>query len=97
MSEFTADGILYAWPARSSQGTTTYEVLLHRDGRMSCNCPGWVYGAKRASGRICRHIREREAEAEGIVQRFRAGEPIVVRPVVEPAPAEGERIQHLEL
>jgi len=49
--------VLYAWPMQSSHGSTTYEILLYVDGSTSCNCPGWVYHAKKTGERTCKHLR----------------------------------------
>lgn len=52
--------IISAWPFSSSSGTTVYEVQLHSDGVLTCNCPGWVNHPSRA----CKHVKEKLEEAE---------------------------------
>ena len=91
--------VIYAWAARSSHGSTTYEVLLMVDGSMSCSCPGWIY-AKKGQPRSCRHTREHEAAAQALLTRARQGLPIMGQGfgmVVEGTTDDAAAIPHLEL
>lgn len=54
---------LSAWAFPSSQGTTSYEVVLWNDGSVSCNCPGWIYN----KARICKHTKIVADEAKKIL------------------------------
>lgn len=67
--------VVFAWATPSSQGTTTYETVLKRDGAMSCSCPGWVF-ARKGAERICKHIREYAGEAATIMSRILAGHQV---------------------
>jgi len=46
--------VISAWARKSSSGTTTYEIQLHEDGVLSCNCPAWVL----RKTRDCKHVKE---------------------------------------
>lgn len=78
------DFIVYAWATPSSHGTTTYETILHFDGTLSCNCPGWTF--KRGDTRGCKHTKLYASDAEAILTRLRAGE-VITSPHVSPSPA----------
>lgn len=56
--------IIAAWPRLSSAGTTTYEIQLHSDGVLTCDCPGWV----RRATRDCKHVKELKAEATRVLR-----------------------------
>jgi hypothetical protein len=64
--------VLKAWAESSSNGVTTYEVLVRTDGSMSCDCPGWVY-CRRGQPRSCKHVRLHEAEAKILVGQYEKG------------------------
>ena len=67
--------IISAWPFRSSQGTTTYETVLHNDGVLTCNCPGWTRAINKVTGlRGCKHVKEVLAKADLIMNGKRAPE-----------------------
>lgn len=50
-----------AWATPSRHGAAVYETLLHADGRLSCNCPAWVY-VRKGQPRGCRHTRVAESQ-----------------------------------
>ena len=58
--------VLKAWAFDSSQGTTTYETVLRRDGTLTCNCPGWI-NKKKGEARGCKHTRDVAREAADLV------------------------------
>ena len=52
--------VIYAWgfpSRREGPSAVNYEVLLRKDGTLSCNCPGWVFNKLR----ICMHTKEIQA------------------------------------
>jgi hypothetical protein len=51
--------VVAAWATPSTHGAALYETLLYADGRLSCNCPAWVY-ARKGRPRGCRHTRTAE-------------------------------------
>lgn len=70
--------VIYAWAEPSSHGTTTYEILLHADGSLSCNCPGWVF-QRPGKPRGCKHTKAYTSEARRLHHRYLAGEPLPSR------------------
>jgi|GEM_PF-6471043 len=56
--------VISAWPRLSSKGTTTYEIQLHADGVLTCNCPGWV--TRRT--RDCKHVKDLLFKAQSIIR-----------------------------
>ena len=50
-----------AWATPSRHGAAVYETLLHADGRLSCNCPAWVY-VRKGRPRGCRYTRVAESQ-----------------------------------
>jgi hypothetical protein len=46
-----------------------YIVMLHSDGKLTCDCPGWVFHATRT----CKHVKERDEQAKGLFVRYRRG------------------------
>ena len=66
--------VVYAWPVESDHRSCVYEVVLHRDGAISCSCPGWIY--KRKAERGCKHTDRLTGEAERIHRRIMAGERV---------------------
>lgn len=45
--------VIYAWgfpSRREGPSAVNYEVLLRKDGTLSCNCPGWVFNKLRTCG-----------------------------------------------
>ena len=73
------------WEFRSSSNPTKrYRVILNdsnvrnfeRAGMLSCNCPGWIFNAKR--NRMCKHCEEimrkemMVTEQMGIIERKKA-------------------------
>lgn len=61
--EQSRERVISAWPFKSSSGTTIYEVQLHSDGILSCNCPGWVVRRTRD----CTHVKRKVSEAQLIL------------------------------
>lgn len=53
--------VVAAWSTRSRHGAAVYETLLYADGRLSCNCPAWVY-ARKGRPRGCRHTHAVESQ-----------------------------------
>ena len=48
--------VIYAWgfpSRREGPSAVNYEVLLRKDGTLSCNCPGWVFNKLRT----CAHTK----------------------------------------
>jgi len=67
--------VISAWPFKSSQGTTTYETVLHDDGVLTCNCPGWTRAINKVTGlRGCKHVKEMVARADLIMSGSRKPE-----------------------
>ncbi len=61
--EMSTAEVISAWPYKSSKGTTTYEIQLHSDGLLTCNCPGWV----NRKSRDCHHVKEKVFESQQIL------------------------------
>jgi|GEM_PF-5186321 len=60
--------VISAWPFKSSQGTTTYETVLHEDGILTCNCPGWTRAVNKETGlRGCKHVKQMVSRAQLIL------------------------------
>ena len=55
-----------AWATPSRHGAAIYETLLHADGRLSCDCPAWVY-VKKGRPRGCRHTRAVEGQVADLL------------------------------
>jgi hypothetical protein len=53
--------VVAAWATPSRHRAAIYETLLYADGRLSCNCPAWVY-PRRGKPRGCRHTRAVESQ-----------------------------------
>lgn len=54
-----------------------YTTMLHEDGTLSCNCPGWILGsAKSKIGRFCKHTKALEEEAGNVYQKWTKGIPL---------------------
>jgi hypothetical protein len=53
--------VVAAWATPSTHGAVVYETLLYADGRLSCNCPAWVY-VRKGRPRGCRHTRAAESQ-----------------------------------
>jgi len=62
--------VISAWPELSSKGTTTYEIQLHSDGVLTCNCPGWVS----RKTRDCKHVKNYQSKATMILRGQRTPE-----------------------
>ncbi len=77
--------VISAWARKSSKGTTTYEILLHSDGILTCNCPGWV----QRSTRDCKHVKELVYVAGEILSSRRS--PIFEKEEYAPSYQGGER------
>ena len=54
-----------AWATPSRHGAAIYQTLLDVDGRLSCNCPAWVY-VRKGRPRTCRHTRAVEKSRTGV-------------------------------
>jgi hypothetical protein len=60
--------VIYRWSeASDSRPGVTHEVCLLSDGSMTCDCEGFMYGA-RADG-LCRHIDRRKGRPERAARR----------------------------
>lgn len=57
-------GTVY-FPSRSSD--RVYETRVFADGRLSCNCPGWVYRVAADGSRSCRHTKAVEADTAEVL------------------------------
>lgn len=80
---------VYTWAFRSSQPRggqyITYETRLEEDGKLRCNCPGWIFCKIEKDGRgnqvgdkTCKHTNMVKNEAPDILRRFRNGEQLPV-------------------
>lgn len=76
---------VYTWAFKSSKprgGTLiTYETRLNEDGKLSCNCPGWIFCKADKDGvKACKHIKRPEVKDEykGILAKWRSGEKLSV-------------------
>jgi hypothetical protein len=58
--------VISAWAFNSSAGTTVYEVQLHEDGNLTCNCPAWIFNKK---NRNCKHTNSLVGTAEKIIKK----------------------------
>lgn len=53
--------ILKRWSVPSnSNPSKSYEVQLHDDGILTCNCRGWI----NHSNRVCHHVRDKHSAAQ---------------------------------
>lgn len=77
--------VIAAWPRVSSAGTTTYEIILKSNGQLSCNCPGWTF-ARKGQERNCKHTRELRQAADGVLDLWRQGTPVLA--LWQPVPKE---------
>jgi hypothetical protein len=68
--EMSRNPVLKRWhvPSNSRPGHY-YEIQLHDDGVLTCNCRGWINHANR----VCIHVREKVSEANA----FLSGQQIV--------------------
>jgi len=45
------------WAFESSSGSKIYHTILHTDGVVSCDCPGWTRRVAPDGSRSCKHTR----------------------------------------
>ena len=69
--EPSREKVISAWAFPSSAGTTIYEIQLHEDGILTCNCPGWVILRMGKDKRECKHVKEVLYEAQQILDGVR--------------------------
>lgn len=78
---------VFTWAFRSSQprgGTfVTYETRLEENGKLRCNCMGWVFQRKdKLTGeplpRRCKHTDQVQGEVRELMRKFRAGEALPI-------------------
>ncbi len=60
--------------SQSNPSARPYEIQLHDDGILTCNCRGWT-NKKDGQPRSCRHVRELLAEAQRYLDRDLLGRP----------------------
>lgn len=78
------DEVIYSWGVRSDNRAVQYEIILRRNGEVSCDCPGWVFKRKNQE-RGCKHVNAMFIdEINRIRAMFGAGEPLPTFEVPEP-------------
>ena len=78
MHEQIDEDVIYAWFEPSRHGAAKYEIILKRDGDISCDCPGYIYKRKDKE-RGCIHIRKYANTATEIMSLYRTGRPLPPR------------------
>jgi hypothetical protein len=58
--------VVAACATLSRHGAAVYETLLYADGRLSCDCPAWIF-VKKGRPRGCRHTRAVESQVAGLL------------------------------
>jgi hypothetical protein len=61
------------WNRRSESSGTLYTIMLHNDGVMTCDCPGWCVQKRDKKTNImkpreCKHVRELVGEATRVLR-----------------------------
>ena len=68
---------IYTWGFQSSKPRAggrliTYLIQLGEDGKMSCDCPGWIF-KKKGVNRDCKHTRNLKTEAKEVFKVWSDG------------------------
>ncbi len=59
--------VIASWPFPSDHRAAVYEVILRKDGTISCDCPGWVF-CRKGQPRSCKHTKSVQSEAIRILR-----------------------------
>ena len=65
--------MMHTWNRRSESSGTLYTIMLHTDGILTCDCPGWCLQKKNKMTRAmlprrCKHTDEFHAEATRVLR-----------------------------
>lgn len=85
VTESARGSVIQAWEMVSEHRATQYETILHTNGDVTCNCPGWIY-ARKGQPRTCKHTQRIEDEAGRLFRAYQNGEIKVQAQTEEPAP-----------
>lgn len=78
------------WAFESSSGSKIYHTILHTDGAVSCDCPGWTRRVAPDGSRSCKHTR---AVDMGTADMECVGTPVDYSEKLEsPAPKKEEKV-----